>query len=197
LIKAIKNSVIFLLITVIFCFLYTGVVTIIGQTFFYHQANGSMIILTKEKKESELLAQPFSEKKYLWGRNMIIDTKDFKTSGGQVALYGTASNLAQNSSILKKQIKTRTQRIKTLNNKANNSNVPIDLVTTSGSGLDPEISPKAAEYQVPRIAEARHIKQQEVQKVIDKYTKKPSFGILGKARVNVLKVNLALDRIEV
>lgn len=156
-----------------------------------------MITLSNGEKKSELLAQPFSEKKYLWGRNMIIDTKDFKTAGGQAVLYGTASNLAQNSSVLQKQIKIRTQQIKKLNNEVNNSKVPIDLVTTSGSGLDPEISPKAAEYQVSRIAKARHIKQQEVRKLIDRYTKKPPFGILGETRVNVLKVNLALDRIEV
>ncbi|MFT8373182.1 MAG: K(+)-transporting ATPase subunit C [Liquorilactobacillus satsumensis] len=191
--RALKDSVGILLTVVVLCVCYTLLVTLLGQLFFNKQANGSLITNSKgQKVGSELLAHPFTAKKYLWGRNMILDTTSFKSTQGRVA-YGTISNLSQTSTELRTQVKQRAAVIGALNNQ---KNVPAELVTTSGSGLDPEISPQAAAYQVERIARARSLSAKTVQKVISKYTSQKTGGILGAARVNVLQVNLALDKIK-
>ncbi|MCP0886627.1 potassium-transporting ATPase subunit KdpC [Ligilactobacillus sp. WILCCON 0076] len=192
-INVIKDSIKALIVATLLTIIYTLVVTMIGQAFFNKQANGSILTIHNRSIGSKLIAQPFTEKKYLWGRNMIIDTNLFKTSKGQTILYASASNLSQTSTQLIRQVRNRAAIIKKLNPGENN--VPIDLVTTSGSGLDPEISPQAAFYQAKRIARARDISIKKVNKIIKNNIVEKTYGIFGENRVNVLEVNIALDRI--
>lgn len=169
----------FLILTVLCGVLYTGVVTGIAQLFFPYQANGSILTVTlkdgtKKSYGSELLAQEFTKQEYLIGR----------PSG--------TSNL---SPVSKEQKKLVQERIDWWHNldPDNKADIPMDLVTASGSGADPYISPAAAGYQAARIAKIRGIKEDEVRSIIDKYTAKRFLGFIGNPAVNVLKVNLALD----
>ncbi|ADO00229.1 potassium-transporting ATPase subunit C(KdpC) (plasmid) [Lactiplantibacillus plantarum ST-III] len=110
-------------------------------------------------------------------------------------MYSVASQMSPNDKSYQKEIIDKEKTIKRLNPNATYRHVPIDLVTNSGSGLDPEISPTAAKYQVKRIAKARHVSVQKIQRVIDQNTKTRTLGILGEPRVNVLETNLALDKL--
>lgn len=168
-----------LIFTVICGVLYTGAVTGIAQLVFPVKANGSIITVTLKdgaKKDigSELIAQEFTKPEYLIGRPQ-----------------GT-SNLSPVSEEQKKLVE---ERIKWWHefDPDNKSEIPSDLVTASGSGVDPNISPAAAEYQVSRIAKARNISEDDVRKIIKQYTTERFLGFWGEPAVNVLKVNLALD----
>lgn len=192
--RIIKNALSLLIAGVVLVILYTGVVTLLGQLFFNHQANGSLIKnQAGQVVGSKLLGQAFSDEKYLWGRHMIIDDTSFKDQAGQPVMYAFNSNLSQKSPKLIQQVKQRATEIATFNDEK--TPVPVDLVTTSGSGLDPDISVKAAKYQVNRIAKARNLAPSKVRQVIEKYTQDKLWGVLGTKRVNVLEVNLALDRL--
>lgn len=192
--RIIKNALSLLIAGVVLVVLYTGIVTLLGQLFFNQQANGSLVKdQTGQVVGSSLIGQAFTDEKYLWGRQMLIDDTSFKDEQGQPVMYAFNSNLSQKSPKLVQQVKQRASEIAALNN--DKTPVPVDLVTTSGSGLDPEISVAAANYQVERIAQARKIAPQQVQQVIKQNTKDKVFGILGTKRVNVLAVNLALDRL--
>ncbi|MCX7615628.1 MAG: K(+)-transporting ATPase subunit C [Clostridiales bacterium] len=178
--KSLKPALLcFLAMTLLCGIFYTGLVTGIAGIVFPNQANGSIITVTlkdgtKKAYGSELIAQKFTDPKYLIGRPM-----------------GT-SNL---SPVSEKQDKLTNDRIKwwhTLD-PGNKSDIPMDLVTASGSGVDPDISPNAAEYQVPRIARIRGISEENVREIIKKYSTGKFLGFWGEPAVNVLKVNLALD----
>ena len=175
---------------------YTLVTTAIGQALFPSQANGSLISSGRVTQGATLIAQPFTSKKYLWGRQMAITTGGLspKTRGTDV-MYSGPSQLSPNGHVEQDLVRDRVKTIKKLNPDRSGQPVPMDLVTNSGSGLDPEISPKAAAYQVPRIAAARKLRQSTVQRIIDRNTRQRTLGILGEARVNVLQVNLSLDRL--
>ena len=144
---------------------------------------------------SELLAQPFSDPEHLWGRPMDLDVGSFTDSEGQPVLYAWASNKTPAGEELDGMVQARTAALQAADPAMAGVPVPVDLVTVSGSGLDPEISPEAAAYQVHRIAQARGMSEADVQAVIDAHTTGPLLGLLGEPRVNVLKVNLALDGI--
>ena len=184
----------FVVMAVITGVAYPLAMTGVSQLLFHDKANGSVIEINGVKYGSELLGQQFTENKYLWGRIMNIDTETFVTQDGRPAAYSAPSNLSPKSEELDAVIKERVQKLKEADPE-NNQPVPVDLVTCSGSGLDPEISPLAAEYQVPRIAKERNLSEEEVRNIIKAYTKGKTFGIMGEERVNVLKVNLALDGI--
>lgn len=184
----------FAVMTVITGIIYPLAMTGVSQLLFHDRANGSVIEINGVKYGSELLGQQFTENKYLWGRIMNVDTETFVTQDGCPAAYSAPSNLSPKSEELDTVIKERVQKLKEAD-PANIQPVPVDLVTCSGSGLDPEISPLAAEYQVPRIAKERNLSENEVRNIIKAYTKEKTFGIMGEERVNVLKVNLALDGI--
>ena len=175
--------------------IYTLAVTGIGQLFFPHQADGSIIEIDGKTYGSELLGQQFSDDGHLWGRVMYVDVSTFTDENGQPVLYAWASNLSPASDEYEQLIAQRVEKLRAAVPQADPVNIPVDLVTCSGSGLDPEISPKAAAYQVPRIAAARGVSESEVQAVIDRYTTGRFLGVFGEERVNVLKVNLALDGI--
>lgn len=175
--------------------LYTVVLTGIGQAVFPSQANGSVIEIDGKAYGSELLGQPFSDDGHLWGRIMNLDVNAFTDENGQPVMYAWASNVSPASADYEKLIAERVESLRAANPAMDETAIPVDLITCSGSGLDPEISPDAAEYQVPRIATARGISEDEVRQAIDQCTTGRFLGVFGEPRVNVLKVNLILDGI--
>jgi K+-transporting ATPase ATPase C chain len=177
----------FILLTVITGILYPLAVTGIAQTFFKDRANGSLIFENGRPLGSSLIGQPFEDPKYLWGRPSATSPVPFNAASSSGSNAGS-----MNSNFLN----TVQARIKSLHDAdpGNKTPIPVELVTASGSGLDPHISPAAAEYQIPRIARARKITEAEVRAMIHRHTQERLFGIIGEPVVNVLKVNLQLDR---
>lgn len=175
---------------------YTAVVTGLAQLIFPAKANGSLWKENGKVVGSPLLGQPYEKDGELWGRIMNPDVTTFRDANGKRLLYAYPSNLSPASDEYGKLVKERIERLKAADPERKNNPVPVDLVTCSGSGLDPEISPAAAEYQVPRIAKARGISQTAVRKIIDENTKGRLFGIFGEETVNVPAVNRALDAVK-
>lgn len=171
-----------LVLTVALGFGYPLAVWGISQIIFPHQANGSLI--KNERGEivgSELIGQNFAGGNYFHPR-LSANNYDAANSGG--------TNLGPTSAKLIDRVKTDAENLQTENP---NAQIPADLVTTSASGLDPHISPAAAEFQIPRIAKARNISETDLRKIIAQFTEARDFGFFGETRVNVLKLNLALD----
>lgn len=184
----------FLIMLVITSVIYPMAVTGISQLFFKEQANGSIIEGADGKKYgSALLAQQFTGNEYLWGRIMNVDTQTYANDDGETLMYAGASNKSPAGEEMQQMVTERVERIQKAHPDKAGEPIPVDLVTCSGSGLDPEISPAAAKYQADRIADARGISGEEVREVIEKYTTGRFLGVFGEPRVNVLKVNLALD----
>lgn len=182
---------VFALFTVVCGLGYTLVVTGIAQVAFPYQANGSLIKVDDKIVGSELIGQNFEDEDHMWGRiqNMsIVEGED-----GELMAYGTPSNLSPASEEYRQLVDARVEKIRAANPDADMDAVPVDLVTCSGSGLDPEISPDAAEYQVPRLAKATGKSEDEVRDIIAACTKGRFLGVFGEPTVNVLKVNLMLD----
>lgn len=169
--------------TVIFGLLYPLAVTAIAQIFFPHQSNGSLITKNNQIVGSELIGQTFSGPGYFHSRPSSAGT-------GYDAANSSGSNLAPTNHQLVDRIKSDAAKLHAENP---NAPIPIDLLTASGSGLDPEISPAAAEFQIPRIDSERHISESEVRQLIAKHTLPRQFGFLGEPRVRVLELNLDLD----
>ena len=181
--------------TILCGFIYTLVCTGVNQLLFPHQANGSVIEINSKTYGSELLAQQFTQPEHLWGRPMSLDLTSFTDEDGNPVMYAWASNKSPAGEDEEAMVQERIDALLEADPSMAGTPIPVDLVTVSGSGLDPEISPEAAQYQVHRIAAARGISEEEVQAVIDRYTTGRFLGIFGEPRVNVLKVNLALDGI--
>lgn len=182
---------VFALFTVVCGLGYTLVVTGIAQVAFPYQANGSLITVDGKVVGSELIGQNFDGEAHMWGRIQnvsIVEGKD-----GELMAYGAPSNLSPASEEYRQLIDARVKKIRAANPDADMDAVPVDLVTCSGSGLDPEISPDAAEYQVPRLAKATGKSEGEVREIIAQCTKGRFLGVFGEPTVNVLKVNLMLD----
>lgn len=193
---AIVRSILFFALFMFICgFLYTVVVTGIAQGLFPNKANGSQIEVDGKTYGSELLAQEFTGEEYLWGRIMIVDVTSFEDEDGNAVMYASASNSTPTGDEYDELVEERVEALLEADPTMEGVEIPEDLVTVSGSGLDPEISPEAAEYQVHRIAEARGITEDEVREAIEACTKGKFLGIFGNERVNVLKVNLILDGI--
>lgn len=185
----VKPALIMLLIwTVVTGMIYPAVVTGLAQLLFPHQASGSLI-RDKDGKPlgSELIGQPFSEPRYFWGRPSA--TAPFPYNAGA----SSGSNQAPANPALVAAVRARIRALKEADPE-NQAPIPVDLVTASGSGLDPQITPAAAEYQVNRVARARHLDPQKLRDLVNRQTESRQWGIFGEPRVNVLKLNLTLDR---
>lgn len=182
---------VFALFTVVCGLGYTLVVTGVAQLAFPYQANGSLITVDGKVVGSELIGQNFDDEAHMWGR--IQNVSIVKGEDGELMAYGTPSNLSPASEEYRQLVDARVKKIRASNPDAGMDAVPVDLVTCSGSGLDPEISPDAAEYQVPRLAKATGKSEGEVREIIAQCTKGRFLGVFGEPTVNVLKVNLMLD----
>lgn len=172
-----------LVTTLIFGVLYPLAVTGLSQLFFPKQANGQLIERNGKTVGSAIIGQSFSGPGYFHSRGS-------NAGSGYDAMASSGSNLAPTNKVLIERVKDDVR-------KAGDENpgvsVPIDLVTTSGSGLDPEISPATAEFQIPRIARERHVSPGEIRLMVSRHASGRQFGVLGEPRVNVLELNLELD----
>jgi K+-transporting ATPase ATPase C chain len=172
------------LLTVMTGLAYPAAITAVAQLAFPHQANGSLIVVDGKTLGSALIGQAFDQPGYLWGRPSAAGTDGYDANGS------AGSNLGPTSQALIDRISAEVDRLRAANGDAP---IPVDLVTTSASGLDPDISPDAADYQVERIATARGLTVEAIRAVIARHTETPLFGFLGEPRVHVLAVNLDLD----
>lgn len=179
-------------LTVITGLIYPLAVTGIAQVVFPHQANGSLIIINGKAYGSELIGQQFDDPKYFWGRLSATGDFPYNAFNADTLTGSSGSNYGPLNSALKEAVQARIDALK----KADPTNtlpIPVDLVTASGSGLDPHISIAAALYQAHRVAQARGLSDEAVQTLVNQYTKGRQFGFLGEPTVNVLELNLALD----
>jgi K+-transporting ATPase ATPase C chain len=183
-----KNSIIATIVFVIvLCGIYPLIVYGAAQLFFPHAANGSLIEgKNRELVGSDLLGQMFSADKYFHPRPSAA-------GAGYDAANSSGTNLGPTSEKLKNSVKSAVEQYRKENNLAPDVLVPADAVTSSGSGLDPHISVKNAELQIPRVAKARGLEDAAVRALVEKFTDGRQFGVLGEAGVNVLRLNLALD----
>jgi K+-transporting ATPase ATPase C chain len=174
----------FLALTVLTGLIYPLAVTGLGQVLFPRQANGSVIEMNGKVIGSELIGQPFSDPGYFWGRPSA--TAPFPGN----AASSSGSNLGPTNPALFTRVRTDAARL------GGRGPIPADLVTTSASGLDPHISPEAALYQVARVARARGLEPSVVRSLVESHIEGRTFGVLGEPRVNVLRLNLALDALK-
>jgi K+-transporting ATPase KdpC subunit len=180
---ALMTLLIFTLITGV---IYPLVVTGVAQLVFPHQANGSLIVANGQTVGSDLIGQQFDDPRYFWGRLSATGPYPYN------AAASSGSNLGPSNPTLMEAVQERIAALKAAD-PTNTQPIPVDLVTASGSGLDPDISVAAALYQVPRVARERNMSEADVRALITKVTEGRQFGFLGEPRVNVLKLNLALD----
>ena len=190
-----KSAIIFLIFTVICGVVYTGIVTEIAQLIFPDKANGSIIEVDDKKYGCELLGQKYTDEAHMWGRIMNIDISTYKDENGKTLMYAVPSNLSPASEEFEDLVAKRVQMLRKANPDMEETAIPAELVTCSGSGLDPHISTAAAKYQMTRIAKANNMSEEKVRAIIEKYTDSRFLGVFGEKTVNVLKVNLMLDGI--
>lgn len=182
-----------LIFTIITGVIYPLVVTGIAQVVFPSQANGSLIMAEGGKAVgSELIGQQFDDPKYFWGRLSATGAFPYNAFNAETLTGSSGSNYGPLNSALMDMVQARIDALKAAD-PDNTAPIPVDLVTASGSGLDPHISVAAALYQIHRVAQARGLSDEAVKALVDEYTEGRQFGFLGEPRVNVLKLNLALD----
>ena len=176
----------FLVLTLLTGVAYPLVVTGIARLAFADQASGSVMERGGRRVGSRLLGQPFSRPEYFWSRPSATAPQPYNGAAS------TGTNLSPTNPALAEAVAARVSALRAAD-PGNTAPVPVDLVTASGSGLDPHISPAAADYQVERVARARGLTPIEVRRLVDEHTERRTLGLLGEPRVNVLELNLALD----
>jgi len=176
----------FFTLTLITGVVYPLAVTAIAQVVFPHQANGSIVTVNGKHVGSELVGQQFTAPGYFWGRPSATAPNPYN------AAASSGSNLGPLNPALLDAVHARIDALKAAN-PGNTQAVPVDLVTTSASGLDPDISLAAAYYQATRVAKARNVNVEQVNALIEQHAERPWLGVFGEPRVNVLRLNLALD----
>lgn len=185
--KLIRQSIMMLvLLTVVTGVLYPVATTLLAQVLVPAKANGSLLMHDGKPVGSALIGQSFTDPKYFWGRPSA--TSPMANNGAS----SSGSNQGPTNPALTEAMRQRIEALRAAD-PGNTAPVPVDLVTASGSGLDPEISPAAAQYQLARVARARGMTEAKVRALVDRYTEGRQFGVLGEPRVNVLALNLALD----
>lgn len=182
-----QSVLVFVALTVVTGVAYPLVLTGVAQTVFPHEANGSLIEHDGKLVGSRLIGQQFDGPRYFWGRPSA-------TSPAYNAAASTGSNFGPTNPAQLDAVRSRVESLRKAH-PAESGPVPVDLVTASASGLDPHISPAAAEYQVARVAQARGLAPQQVRDVVARLTERRQFGLLGEPRINVLALNLALDEL--
>jgi K+-transporting ATPase ATPase C chain len=184
----IKQAVLlFVVLSLLTGIVYPLAITGIAQAMFPHQANGSIIYQEGKPVASSLIGQPFSDPKYFWSRPSATSPMPYNAG------MSSGSNLGATNPDLVKAVQERIAALKKADPK-NDTPIPADLVTASASGLDPHISPAAAEYQIVRVAITRGLDQKEVRQLVARHTETRTFGLLGEPRVNVVELNLDLDQ---
>jgi K+-transporting ATPase ATPase C chain len=186
---------VFALLTLITGIFYPLLVTDLAQLFFPFQANGSLIKHNDKVLGSELIGQNFSGMQYFWSRPSATAINPYNAFDKSTLTGSSGSNLGPLSQLLFNTVQTRVNNLQRID-PGNKSKIPIDLVTASGSGLDPHISLSAVYYQIPRVAKSRGLNELEVTLIADKLIENRQFGFLGEPRVNVLMINLTLDGIK-
>ena len=178
--------VILFALTVLTGIAYPLLVTGIAQAAFGSQANGNLMVEDGRVVGSELIGQPFTAPGYFWSRPSATEPFPYN------ATASSGSNLGPTNPVLAEAVQARVKALQDAD-PANAEPIPVDLVTTSASGLDPHISLAAALYQIPRVARSRGLSEEEVRLLVLQFAEGHQFGILGESRVNVLRLNLALD----
>ncbi len=181
-----KSLIMILALTVLLGGVYPLLVTVIGQVTMANKANGSIIYKNGAAIGSQLIGQPFQSTGYFWSRPSA--TVPYPYNGGS----SSGSNLGPTNPALVTGAKNNVEALKSAD-PGNEAPVPVDLATASGSGLDPHISPAAAQYQLARVAKAREMSAAQVAELVERYTSGRTFGFIGEKTVNVLELNLALD----
>jgi K+-transporting ATPase ATPase C chain len=182
-----------LILSVLTGVVYPFVVTGLAQLLFPNQANGSLIVADDGTTYgSQLIGQQFDDPRYFWGRLSATGAFPYNAYNADTLTASSGSNYGPLNTALTDSVQARVDALKAAD-PANTAAVPVDLVTASGSGLDPHISVAAATYQLHRVAQVRGLSDAEVQALVDKYTSGRQLGFLGEPRVNVLQLNLALD----
>lgn len=175
------------LLTLVTGVAYPLVVTGTAQALFPTKANGSLLQVNGRVVGSRLIGQPFEDPRYFWGRPSATSPGPYNASAS------TGSNLGPTNPALAASVEARVAALRAADPARASAPIPVDLVTASGSGLDPDISPAAALYQVPRIARLRGLPEEHVRALVEAHIKGRTFGVLGEPRVNVLLLNLGLD----
>jgi K+-transporting ATPase ATPase C chain len=184
-----QTVLIFLGLTFVTGVAYPLVMTVVAQVVLPHQANGSLIERDGKLVGSELIGQQFDDPKYFWSRPSATGPTSYNAAASTGSNYGP-TNPAQLDAV-----KARAENIRNAHTDQKGP-IPVDLVTASGSGLDPHISPAAAEYQIARVAKVRDLDEKQVRDLVAKHTAGRTFGLLGEPCVNVLDLNLALDDLQ-